>query len=324
MIGLTVVGKPAATRDDLVAGHEPPVAELAARSGAVSATRFADEPELTSSACRTPEERGRTRARTGRRSGRWSARSRARRRRGATSSSASKTRPAHGHAADSTPGSRSMARGPAGTAERRGTLGDAAPRIVRPRATSASELSGDSAGSAARAAPRTRRCDTRRSSRARPSSRPNSGDQPSTRRALAALEVLVADLVAAPRCGRRARGRLPIRRRISRTRSSTVTCTLVREVERLARQSRPVARQRFGERHVGGGAVLDVEVVADERAVGADHGPLAAEDRADRAGDDPVPVQVAAAVEVAAAGDRHRQAVGRRRTSARSGRRTTC
>src|SRR5581483_7014456 len=84
---------------------------------------------------------------------------------------------------------------------------------------------------------------------------------------------------------------------------------LIREVERLAAEGR-VRGQLLGQKQVCGGAVLDVEVVADALPVGPDHRPLAAEDGADGAGDDPVPVQVAGSVEVAAAGDRHRGAVG--------------
>ena len=47
-------------------------------------------------------------------------------------------------------------------------------------------------------------------------------------------------------------------------------------------------------------------------AVRPDHGPLAADDGTNRPGHDAVPVQIAAAVEVAAAGDAHRQAVALR------------
>src|SRR5436305_1534917 len=60
---------------------------------------------------------------------------------------------------------------------------------------------------------------------------------------------------------------------------------------------------------VGGGPVPDVEVIADVAAVGADHRPLAAQHRSDRAGHDAVPVQVAAAVKVAAARHANRRVV---------------
>ena len=73
-------------------------------------------------------------------------------------------------------------------------------------------------------------------------------------------------------------------------------------IRSVLRGERPVIRS-------DGLNVLDVEVVADELPVGADDRPLAAEDRPDGAGDDAVPVQVAAAVEIAAARDRHRHAV---------------
>ena len=62
MIGLTVVGKPAATVMTSSPGRSRRSPQLAARSGAVSASRFADEPELTSSACRTPKKRAKSRS----------------------------------------------------------------------------------------------------------------------------------------------------------------------------------------------------------------------------------------------------------------------
>src|SRR2546430_13140287 len=59
----------------------------------------------------------------------------------------------------------------------------------------------------------------------------------------------------------------------------------------------------LGQVHVSGRTVLDVEVIADELAIGADDGTFVADDGADGAGDDAVPVEIAAAVEVATAGD---------------------
>ena len=73
------------------------------------------------------------------------------------------------------------------------------------------------------------------------------------------------------------------------------------EVERLAGET-AIARERFGEQQVGGGAVLDVEVVANELSVAADDRTLAAQRRTDRAGHEPVPVQIAAAVQVRRSG----------------------
>ena len=87
-----------------------------------------------------------------------------------------------------------------------------------------------------------------------------------------------------------------------------------------AAQLRPV--QRGGDRQVGVDGVVDVEVVALGRAVRADHGPLAAHERARRVGHEPRPVHVARAVDVGEARDRHRQRRRWRRRSARSGRRT--
>src|SRR5215207_2445731 len=77
---------------------------------------------------------------------------------------------------------------------------------------------------------------------------------------------------------------------------------LVGEVECLAVQLRARA-YRLGERDIRGGAVLDVEVVADWRPVGANHRPLTAKHGANGAGHEAVPVEITAAVEVAAARD---------------------
>src|SRR6266542_2324906 len=52
--------------------------------------------------------------------------------------------------------------------------------------------------------------------------------------------------------------------------------------------------------------------VAQRRAVASDHGSLAAQQRADRSGNEPAPVPVAWAVHVAAARDTYRQAVRER------------
>ena len=69
---------------------------------------------------------------------------------------------------------------------------------------------------------------------------------------------------------------LAIAARIWRVRSSTV---IRRSSEKLnaSPPSAGSAGQPLGQQQVGGGAVLDVEVVADERAVGADDRPLAAQ-----------------------------------------------
>ena len=71
MIGLTVVGKPAATVITSSPGLQPPVARAWARSGTESASRLADEPELTSSAWRSPKNSAKSLLELRRRSGRW-------------------------------------------------------------------------------------------------------------------------------------------------------------------------------------------------------------------------------------------------------------
>ncbi len=78
---------------------------------------------------------------------------------------------------------------------------------------------------------------------------------------------------------------------------------LVGEVERLAAK-RGVAAELLGEEEIRPGAVLHVEVVADQRPVGADDGPLATKHGADRSRHQAIPVEVAPAVEIAAAGHR--------------------
>ena len=72
-----------------------------------------------------------------------------------------------------------------------------------------------------------------------------------------------------------------------------------------------IAVERVGDREVGPGGVLDVEQVADRRAVGAQHRRAALDGGADRFGNQTGEVEVAAAVDVGEAGHRHRQAVRR-------------
>jgi hypothetical protein len=67
---------------------------------------------------------------------------------------------------------------------------------------------------------------------------------------------------------------------------------LVAEVEGVPGE-RPVGRHRLGEDQVADRAVLDVEVVAHERAVRADHRPLPAVHRSDGARHQAIPVEVA-------------------------------
>ena len=73
----------------------------------------------------------------------------------------------------------------------------------------------------------------------------------------------------------------------------------VREVEGLAPESR-IRAQPLGEQQVGGGTVVDVEVVAHVAAIRANHRALAAHDGTNGAGYDAVPVEVARAIEVPA------------------------
>ena len=65
---------------------------------------------------------------------------------------------------------------------------------------------------------------------------------------------------------------------------------LVGEVEDFAAERGPRG-QLLGQQQVGARAVLDIEVVAREVAVRPDHRALAAQDRADRPGNDAVPVR---------------------------------
>ena len=93
---------------------------------------------------------------------------------------------------------------------------------------------------------------------------------------------------------------------IRSTRSRTVSCASYEKLNASPRSS-GLLRQLLGQQQVGGRAVLDVEIVADVLSIRADDRALAPEDRADRARDEATPVQVAAAVEIAAARDAHGQ-----------------
>ena len=68
--------------------------------------------------------------------------------------------------------------------------------------------------------------------------------------------------------------------------------------------------QLLREREVGVDDVGHIEIVAGVEPVGPDDGRPALERRPDRPGNDPTPVQVAAAVDVSAAGDAHPEPVG--------------
>ena len=127
-----------------------------------------------------------------------------------------------------------------------------------------------------------------------------------------------------PRCGRRVRAFEPMSCRDAIDELAHRHLDLVREVERAPLEarvappaSRPAACRRW--RRPRRRSSRGSNVPSDRMT-----GRSTADDRPDRPGDDPVPVQIAAAEEVAAAGDDDRRSVGRRRRPARSGRRTTC
>ena len=83
----------------------------------------------------------------------------------------------------------------------------------------------------------------------------------------------------------------------------------VGEIEGRAAQFRTAVEQ-LGEQHVSRRTIFHVEIIANEMSVRPDHGPLTAENGANCARHDAVPVQVAAAVEIATAGHGNGQAVG--------------
>ncbi len=140
-----------------------------------------------------------------------------------------------------------------------------------------------------------------------PSRRDRPGAQPRRRRALARVERLVADLGP--------RGIEDDRRKVlpSEDREEQVDdLPYARrgtggEVEDVARPGGSARRE--GEREIGVDDVVDVDVVARVAAVGTDDGPLAAQDRTDRARDDAAPGEVAASVDVPAARHGHREPV---------------
>src|SRR5580658_215120 len=76
----------------------------------------------------------------------------------------------------------------------------------------------------------------------------------------------------------------------------------VRKIERLAAKG-PIRGEALGEHHVSGCAIFDIEIIADEVTVRAHDWTFAANDGANGSRDYPIPVQVAAAVEIAAPRD---------------------
>ncbi len=80
------------------------------------------------------------------------------------------------------------------------------------------------------------------------------------------------------------------------------------EVERLPAQFRPLCKRLRKPRHTLG-SVLDVEIVPNVTPVRADDRPLRPEQRANSAGNDSLPLEIASAVHVPASADRDAEAV---------------
>ena len=104
---------------------------------------------------------------------------------------------------------------------------------------------------------------TSRSCRRSPSSSENSGRPAELLARLRGAEVLLADLVRRLVADVRLAGRESIRRENRCDQVEHRHLRLVREVERLARAGSDRRASALGQQHVRGGAVLDVEVVAD-------------------------------------------------------------
>src|SRR3989304_3341049 len=79
------------------------------------------------------------------------------------------------------------------------------------------------------------------------------------------------------------------------------------EVEGLSDEG-GIPGQLLRQIHVRRGPIFHVEIVPYVLAVRTDDGGIATQPRADRAGHNPIPVEISAAVEVAAASDPYRQA----------------
>src|SRR5215213_1328117 len=287
-IGLTVVGNPAAT----VSTSSPGFSRASPSEGEVrhdSARRFADEPEFTSIACRACITRAKRRSKSIAKRPAVSQKSSPASTTCCTSS-APNTFPETG-TADS-PGTNS--RGAKATSWYSATRS----RICR-RSSSALRGMGDRQKVAI---PRHGALESRVELEAR---RPVE-QAARLRRAQVLVLDLVRRLVADIGLERRAHLRQNVANEIEHGHLN-----LVREVEALAGEL-GARTQRFGEAHVRPDAVLDVEVVAHERAVGADDRALAVQHRPNGAGHEPIPVQVPTAIEIAAAGDRHGQAVRHR------------
>ena len=76
------------------------------------------------------------------------------------------------------------------------------------------------------------------------------------------------------------------------------------EVERFTHE--PVLGDSFGQRQVRGDRITHVEVVAHKGAVAPNHRRCLVQGGANSAGDEPVEIEIAATVQVAAPRDRHR------------------
>src|SRR5262249_32772364 len=84
----------------------------------------------------------------------------------------------------------------------------------------------------------------------------------------------------------------------------------VTEIESLPGQFRPPGKL-LGKHQISQRAVFDVEIIAHATAIAANKRPLAAKRRSYCAGDYPIPVQVAATIQIAATRDAHWQAICR-------------
>src|SRR5579863_5977220 len=116
-------------------------------------------------------------------------------------------------------------------------------------------------------------------------------------------QVLIADFVGSLVTDRRGqRGAHPLQDALNQFEHSDLD--LIGKVEGCAAQF-GAAGELLTQEHRGSRPVLNIKVIAAVVAVGTDHGRIAAKNRADGAGNDARPVQVAAAVEITAAAHRH-------------------
>lgn len=77
----------------------------------------------------------------------------------------------------------------------------------------------------------------------------------------------------------------------------------------MASQGR-IRRHLFSEMQIGKRAIFDEEVVTNEGAIAAQHGPFSPQSRSYGSGDKPIPVEISTAVEISETRYTHGQAVG--------------